>query len=684
MSFVDTIKYVCLVILYFCNFVYDAIFYKKQKKLCDGVVECFKPYHHLKLSSQSICKKVFTKNLLRPKELNLGNLFERFIGDCLGCINTDKKEWGLLKKIFKPIFDQNNDIIIDKINKTLILWDIELNDIYSKQTSLNKKNKLIDIICSFPLKFILFVIFGDKFVSKHNDIFEELQLLAKDIMSNVFNNTFAKYTFYKFFPTKTNKALNKFYKLWNTITQLAINQLIDSNDCLFGKVYKNYKQYEQFVTYEMFSQTLIEIIFANQDVTLPSAMWMLYYYSKFEHKLNYSNIDYFIEECSRCSPIFPTSMPKITTDNIDLENGVIIKKNTLIVIDFFDIGLSNEWNMTNLNDFEPDRFKTLENNLRSELTINDFISKFGYGARKCPGKNIGNLLFRKALLYVFQNWEFQLSHSKSDLVNIELEDMPFLAPKCNIKLVNRLDKIIKSKIMTNYGSPTQKFHEMFFVGISVSDNSPYLKDNDLSSNLIKLLKLQNKKCVILIADSISKYNYQAFDGLSETKAMTKANDTGQKLFNIFYNSTNENNCSDFIKICRWDDLQYPEFTEQLKTNKLLDDRIEQIGENFINKRHSNSPKSQKKIDLVKKYIYSELSVLVCGVCFNNEWYRILCYSGSNAYLKEFYKNEKSLCRLIDDIIVNNEFDDTKKIIMSNLNTNKCKKIGFFGIDTTKL
>ena len=634
--------------------------------LTNGIIECYEPYHHIKISDQQACRTIFSKTLLRPPNLGLGNLFDRWIGDCLGCINTHESAWSDLKIIFKPIFDFKTENIMEKI---LSDWDVYLNELFTCNVELNEPILLEKVVNDLPLKYILLVIFGETFVKKNSSKFSELQMLSKYIINEIFNNIYSSYTINTFFPTETNRKLNTFNYLWEDIMKNALLSASVKHEGVFDLVYSNYTN-KKTVTYKMFSQTLVEIIYANHDVTIPSMTWLLLHYAHYGELINNSNLQQFIEESARVSPIFPTSMPKFVNSDINV-NGCIIKKNTTIVIDFVEIGKSATWKMYDLDVFKPARYNDIE--------MKSFISRFGYGGRKCPGYKLADLLFNHVLKYLHNNWIFipqnkKQSYNINDIPIILDSSRPFSMP---------LEKILIQKVnrhITYFNYPILTTDDCGFIGISVNKKSPYINDIETVKNIVSFFKKQNKHMVILIADEIAHYNFQAFENYNEVKAKKIAERFGNNIYKNFNDAIEEYNCSEQIKVCKWNELNLPDMYEYFTTNLSLTLRVNEICQNFIKKRSSPTKYLDKKSTMVKKYIYSELGVLVCGIFYGNKWYKSLYYSGTNSYLKEFSYRTDSLCNLMNDIISSEEFEDVKNYIIQKMGANSCKINGFIGID----
>jgi len=227
--------------------------------------------------------------------------------------------------------------------------------------------------------------------------------------------------------------------------------------------------------------------------------------------------------------------------------------------------------------------------------------------------------------------------------------------------------------------------ENIFVAISVNEKSPYLNPK-FCNEIIKYImeRKKEKLVIILIADKIAHYNIQAFNRYKSTKAINEALKLGNQISELFDNSLKEYG-DNKIKICRWDCLKIPDMILDLEKYEVLDQRVSLIADIFLKYRGQNliNKSFETKINLIKKYIYSELPIFICGVYYDQIWYRLMYYSGSIIHLENFAQAKIGLHNLTRDIINNDEFVDVKNFIMKNMNTNVVKISGFIGIDIDK-
>lgn len=647
------------------------------------------PFSHIKIKSNALCRTIYSKNMVLPDNLGLGSLFGRWIGSCMGNINVRNPCWSTLKKIFKPLFDATHNEII--INELLYDWDIHLESLYRKKNSSVSVEEIID---DLPLKYILYLIFGKTFVIKQEGYFHLLQNCAKQLMFDIFNNQYARHYYYQFlYTTRTNRILNQFNHTWNYILKIAsFDQDVEKEGVyklLFDRFMNEFQSSEQ-LTYKMFSQTLIEIIYANQDVAIPSLAWLLVHYAQYSNSNESVNLMHFIEESARLKPIFPTSMPKTTTADIILDNNIVIKKNTHVCIDFESIGkMKEEWKMDDLDSFRPNRFEELGDNAKN------FIARFGFGGRKCPGQKIANHLFENILKFLWKNYKFLPVNPLVKEIPTD-PTRPFSMPMMKLWILKNsdYDMINNHPIIHFHCSPFSKLEEKGFIAISVNPRSPYF-DQVMCDKLIQQVtnySIVPKGSIIMIADQIAKHNIEAFDHRSKEKALQRALAMGNTLYDNFNNSIKQYGDGRHLIGCyRWNDLKVPEdICEEL--NNLfpyLKSRVTDIARNFAikrsqNRNNNNIKRVNGRLELVKKYIYNELPVLVCGINIDNEWFRLLYYSGRIAHLSMFTQSKDSLHNLVMDIIQKDQFKEVREFIMMKMNTNSTKIPGFIGIDIDKL
>ena len=616
----------------------------------------------LVVGSQRTSHEIFSKDIMkRPHALGLGNFFGRWLGCCLGCLDSRDPKWGQTKKIFIPLFDSKPDP-----DMIMVRWRGNLLNLYNKSKSDYQPISIHEIINNVPLYFVLNIVFGETFVDVFKAEIDALKILSDELMCISFNNKWARYQFYEYLSTAANKKLSEFMIRWEKLLRCAKNERYLS-DGIYQKLLENY--YDSGLEWKYFSQTMIEVTFANQDVTIASMAWLLVHYSL--HPCHEADPQNFIEESARITPIIKYSMPKTTTKDFIID-GHFYGSGTTVIVDFDALGHSADWGTADL-DFNPARFDAIEKK--------DFVGRFGYGGRHCPGNKLTNLLFNYIIQYLRRYWVLIPTSPVITIKDIKIDPAkPFRNP---IHKVYLLPKSLYSPKSIYYEChPCAEINENVFMAISVNTRSPFLTDDNLLFGIIKYLSERNasKKVLILICDAIAKYNLQAFDHYNASNSSTEAAAIGDKFIGIFKNAVNK--CgADNVIICRWNDINHSDLSF-LEDDKKLIDRVASIAERFVQYRGQGvvNTSYQSKIELVKKYILSEIGVLINGVCYNGIHYRVLYYSGTPEHLKKFAGDPKSLHNLVLSIYNDSDFKNTLDRIVgcSAVKTPKCQ--GFIGIE----
>ena len=617
-------------------------------RLCIYIYNIFKR-STVFVESQTTCREIFSKDIMkRPFGLGLGNFFYRWLGSCLGCLDSRDPKWSQLKKIFKPLFDAKPDMSI------VYEWEADLSNLFGyNPISIDK------LVNNLPLNFILRIIFGKTFVSEHKQDIDIIKCLSDELMYISFNHKYSKYAFYRFLPTEINGKLSLFSLKWENLLRTARHSQQVMDEGIYHELLNNY-QTGGTLGWEYFSQTLIEVSFANQDVTSPSLAWLLVNYSL--HPCTSSQN--FIEESARMTPVAKYSMPKITTKELTI-SGKLYKAGTTVIVNFEALGKSSDWKMDDLHQFNPDRF--------NNISQSDFVGKFGYGAHKCPGNKLANQLFTEILDVLSSKWML-IPTSSSPTTD---PTKAFITPIFNVYL---LPKSYYSPDLTYYNcSPYAEIKENAFMAISVNNRSPFLSDSSLALRIVLTIsqRNQNKQVLILICDEIAKYNLQAFDHCNAKKAILEAEKIGNKFISIFEKSIKDSNVSNVILV-RWNQIYQasPGFT-----NPSLLNRVTNIAKRFIEHRGQGTINSsyQSKIELVKQYILNEILVLVNGVHYKGIHYRVLYYCGTKDHLTKFAGSADSLHNLILSIGNDPELKDVLDMCtaISPTKTSKCQ--GFIGI-----
>jgi cytochrome P450 len=631
------------------------------------------------LQSQEACAQILSRDIMRRHpDLGLGDLFNRWLGMCLGALDSRDPRWGKTKRIFRPLFER-----VESIDVLIQDWHNTLQRTFETMKLTGEAVPISEIVDNLPLNYILRLVFGKTFVSNHSDNFVSLRQDAATLMFNVFNNNHAKSECYRYLPTDVNTTLARFGENWENILELAEGDTDVFHEGSYQKLLSSYES-ATGLDWEHFSQTLAEIIYANQDVANPSMGWLMTHFSL--HPMTESDIDNYVEEVGRLSPIFPTSMPRLTTKNHDI-GDIVIGEGTPIVLDFVALGYSPDWRMEDLDTFRPERFNEVEDRKK-------FVNRFGYGARKCPGHKLANNLFHDALRYMRENWRL-IPKTATELSDVTIDPAKaFITPLHDVWIIPTSD-ITESdcgdikKIYYNC-SPISDLTESAFMAVSVNARSPFLTDESKVDNILRYLSDRSavngetEPTVIYVCDVISQFNIQAFNRRKPDKAMEEAIELGDRFVEAFQKSVDSLQVSERIRICRWSDDQNrasDELIAYLKSVDALDERVGTIASNYLEYRGQNrlNKSYDRKLELVKEYIFHEIPVLILGILIDGVHYRLLHYSGSHTHLSKFVNDANSLHNLINDIYTQPEFEPVLNTLVASSETDRAKVPGFIGI-----
>lgn len=242
----------------------------------------------------------------------------------------------------------------------------------------------------------------------------------------------------------------------------------------------------------------------------------------------------------------------------------------------------------------------------------------------------------------------------------------------------------RQNVVINYDCPpTSEITEKAFMAISVNPTSLFLKDMDKVDMAVKLLADRNTESLILIADDIARFNMQAFNHFKPGKAIKEAYKLGNQFVERFQDAIQRLGQGK-VSLCRWSDLNLPEdINEHLQVFPELHSSVSSIAEKYIDNRCKEKVQKSlmEKINLVTKYILSEIPVLVCGIHYQDKWYRLLYYCGSLSHLSKFTEAKVSLHSLSLDILQKPEFSHMKEEISKLVKSHNLYKVpGFIGVD----
>jgi len=315
----------------------------------------------------------------------------------------------------------------------------------------NKPVHILDVVDELPMKTINVMFFGYDFIARKDKEISELRTLSASIMSHVFGNKWAACLpiYYKL-DTKANKDLKKFQKKWLAflLDYMSSNEREEGRGGVFDHVVKiasedEPKLFQNNLQSRQLAQTLIEIIFANQDIAGPSYGWMFahlavyphiasqmaFQYSSKSHVISgsdddrdsfipdkatmdseYGEVLNFLNESARVSPILIIGSQAILDKETKIGDKVFFP-GTRISLDNYSINHHPKyWNYPEA--FDPSRWNQLD-----EFTKRWCFSRFGNGVRTCPGMHYANLGMGNALLRLLTKYELEIAEGFSHIMN---------------------------------------------------------------------------------------------------------------------------------------------------------------------------------------------------------------------------------------------------------------------------
>ena len=185
----------------------------------------------------------------------------------------------------------------------------------------------------------------------------------------------------------------------------------------YNDVLEFLKTQEDILSFEEVCETMIEIIFGNQDILQPSLTWiladMIVYphliesidMPKFWEMLDKSNLETkypelldIIHESARVHPFFPISMPEIVGKDLKI-GDYVLPAGTKVSIDQHSLNHNPKY-WSNPQEFKPDRFRNLDS-----FTAKWGLFRFGFGGRRCPGQYYANLVLSNSMVRLFSKYK---------------------------------------------------------------------------------------------------------------------------------------------------------------------------------------------------------------------------------------------------------------------------------------
>lgn len=408
---------------------------------------------------------------VHEKGLGLGRYFERYLGDSMACLNG--KDWSRFKKIFRPALSPKAVESGAAVMKKVL-------DEWEKETVLPVaiEGKPIDVtklVGNLPMKAVTAMLFGYEFATKNEEKINQLKKFSGSVLNTVFSNSWAAVVpLYEYFTTKANVELNLLQKEWLAflISYLTSKEREDGRGGLFDRVVEMAAGNNgKFGLSKEIVQTMMEIVFANNDVVVPSYAWMLAHLAVYpdtsaklaitptsdtpENMDTSGNGRLHISDKSTLENDFPQILDFINESArvnpfIVLKTMVMLETPTKIGDHVFPMGTRvsiDNYSMNhhpkywkNPDEFNPSRFVSLD-----DFAKRWCFSRFGHGVRVCPGQYHADVGMANTILRIVSNYNLVIDNHSIQGKNgfnsngiihhkqIPVDpDQAFVTPKINI------------------------------------------------------------------------------------------------------------------------------------------------------------------------------------------------------------------------------------------------------------
>ena len=155
------------------------------------------------ISDPVLAKELYQSqvNMAHAWDLGLGHFAQRYMGKSMGF--SQGRKWKSHKSAFRTSLSSNAaSDSLRNIAATLDEWETEVLE------PLAKSNQIIglhDLVGKTPTSVMLNIFFGQKFVSQHSALIDELAENAEHITGTILHNNYAATFAYKYFDTEANR-----------------------------------------------------------------------------------------------------------------------------------------------------------------------------------------------------------------------------------------------------------------------------------------------------------------------------------------------------------------------------------------------------------------------------------------------------------------------------------------------
>jgi len=387
------------------------------------------------VSDPAIAKELHQSQGLRdhPVDGGFGHFLARFFGDSMGGANG--KVWDQHRKVFRSAMTSAvADASLENIVASLDEWEEQT---IKPLVNSGQKMKIHELVGLMPITVMLNIFFGRTFVSNHYQEIIELKHHGELLLDTILYDKAAAFFWYKYLDTEPNRVLKDFQERWANLLRRyeKSNERLDGHGGSFDTVLEHLENHSNTLTHNQMANTMVEIIFSNQDVLHPALTWlvadlMVYPQTiksmglKANQEIDRKSLEEefpvvynVIRESSRVHPFFAYSIPNVTKTEMVL-GGYTIPEGTAISVDQYSLNHNPKY-WSDPTEFKPERFENLQ-----DLEKKWGAFRFGFGSRKCPGQYYANLILANVVSRLFSNYKVT-----ADMDNVSHHhDIPLLKP----------------------------------------------------------------------------------------------------------------------------------------------------------------------------------------------------------------------------------------------------------------
>ncbi|KAI0107204.1 putative cytochrome P450 monooxygenase [Nemania sp. FL0031] len=349
---------------------------------------------------------------------NSGYLMGQILGRCVGLISG--REWKTVRQgVEAPFLRKNAAKYVPLVEKHIRdhfdhLW-IESE---FQQGLLDPAEDLRWL----PFWVVAEIFYGELSPEMRSEL-RELAPLREELFKDVIRGGISRFSFSRYLPTKTNRALHRFQSQWRTFNDRAYHSAVVSGTN--APIVHMYDLVQNgAMTVEQVLQTIDESLYANLDVTTGGISWNLVFLaanpvyqdrlrSEYEARGNSDEFKQYvldsstllaacITESSRLKPLAAFSVPQ-AAPTARVVDGFLIPAGTDFIVDSLRLNIHNDFWGPEPTQYKPERFLAAG---RVELRYH--LWRFGFGPRQCMGKYIADIMIRALLIHLVNNYDLAL------------------------------------------------------------------------------------------------------------------------------------------------------------------------------------------------------------------------------------------------------------------------------------